>query len=187
MTKHIEREIRYRLKEGSSIDAWIDTLDLKVVTRITDEYFDDSDGIFYKKGIFIRLRNEKVLEIKFNPAHLTDLQATDHIQYREYSFPISKHMFNPQQLEEFKELESLIGIKRPLPFSFSHFLGCNKLRSLIALDKVRKTYKTPSAPLVTIAVDQFAGLGTFVEFEAVNSNAPYPRAVQNNLNRLKYK
>ncbi len=66
MTKHIEREIRYRLKKGCSIDAWIDTLNLKVITRITDEYFDDSDGNFYKKWIFIRLRNDKVLEIN-NP------------------------------------------------------------------------------------------------------------------------
>lgn len=115
MTHHTHLESRYRLKEGYTIGQWLDQLDLKCTTRIVDEYFGDSEGDLYKKGGFIRLRNDTVLEIKFNPAHLTDSQATDHAQCRAYRFPITKHAFDPNQREEFKELEDLIGIKCPRP------------------------------------------------------------------------
>lgn len=166
--------MRYRLQEGCSLDQWLEQLEPRNTLNITDEYFDIADGGFYKKGIFIRLRNDNVLEIKFNPDHLTGMQATDHVQYREYRFPISKYMFNPQQSEEFSELENLIGIKRPAPFSFMQFLGCNHLRSLVTLSKTRKTYACSTAPRIRIAVDIFDGLGTFVEFEAQATTPAYP-------------
>lgn len=174
MTKYTELEARYRLKKGHSLDQWLEQLNLKRITRLVDEYFDTADGYFYKKGIFIRLRNDSALEIKFNPHHLTDLEATDHLQCHEYLFPLDKHAFAPNQLEEFNRLERLIGIKCPRPFSFSYFLGCNQLRSLITLDKSRKTYESTIAPRIRIDVDTFDELGTFVEFEAQTITAPYP-------------
>lgn len=174
MTKHTALEVRYRVKNGSSIHQWLEQLNLKCTTRIVDEYFDATDGSFYKKGIFIRLRNSCALEIRFNPNHLTDSQATDHLLCREYYFPINKLMFNPKQLEEFNTLESLIGIKCPRPFAFSYFLGCNQLRSLVTLDKNRKTYERTLAPRIRIDVDTFDELGTFVKFEAQIIAAPYP-------------
>lgn len=152
-TKH---KLCYRLVEGGSLDQWIETLDLNIISRTTDEFFDTQNGTFFKRGIFIKLRNSHLLEISANPAHITEDRNAGYT-IRDYHFPVP---FDPHKMETFHELEGLIGLKRPHPFLFAHFLGCNKLRSLITLDKIRKTYRTATAHLITIAVDQFSGLGT---------------------------
>lgn len=123
MPQQIKHEVCYRLTENSSLDNWLEGLDLTVSTSASNEYFDDSDCSFYKKSIFIKLKNNSLLEIKSNTAHLTSVQATNAIQCRTFSFPLRKHMFDPKQLVKFNELEAIIGIKRPLPFSFAHFHG----------------------------------------------------------------
>lgn len=168
MTQH---RVGYRLVEGSTLDQWLETLDLCRISRTTEEYFDTPDGSFYKRGIFISLKNSRVLEIKPNPAHQNDDQKTNRSPFRNYHFPVP---FDPEKMNDFNELEPLMGLKRPRPFLFSYFLGHNSLRSFVTLDKMRKTYKISTAPLITIAVDQFSGLGTFVEFESITSTTPYP-------------
>lgn len=174
MTKQADLVLRYRLQDGGNINPWLEHLSLKSTSRIVDEYFDILNNLFYQKGILIILRNDDVLEIKCNPNHRQDSQSTTPLQCRKYHFPVNKNKFDPKQIEEFNELEDLIGLKRPRPFSFSHFLGGNKLRSFIVLDKTRKTYETPAAPHIRIYIDRFNELGTFVEFEGQTMNAPYP-------------
>lgn len=170
MAQLTEHKTCYRLIEGSNIDQWLETLDFKVISRTTEEFFDTQDGSFYKRGIFISLKNSQILEIKSNPAHLSDGQETNQVQFRNYRFPVP---FDADKMSDFNELEALIGLKRPRPFLFSYFLTCNSLRSFVTLDKTCKMYRISTAPLITIAVNQFSGLGTFVEFEAINSKAPY--------------
>lgn len=179
MTQH---RVCYRLVEGNTIDQWLETLDLGLISRTTEEYFDTQDGRFYKHGIFISLKNSHVLEIKSNPAHLVDEQETKQIQFRNYRFPVP---FDPEKMNDFNELESLIGLKRPRPFLFSYFLGHNNLRSFVTLDKTRKTYRISTVPFIIISVDQFSELGTFIEFEAINSTVPYPiEYFMSDVNRL---
>ena len=170
MVQLTANKICYRSVEGRSLDQWIESLDLNVISRATDEYFDTIDGAFFKRGIFIKLKNSHLLEISANPAHSHEVIPSEHT-IRDYRFPVP---FDPHKMGSFYELEELIGLKRPRPFMFSHFLGCNSLRSLVTLDKIRKTYKNQAAPLINIAIDQFSGLGTFVEFTAINSAVPYP-------------
>lgn len=171
----------YRLADGANIDQWIDSLDLNVISRACDEFFDTQDAAFFKRGIFIKLRNSHLLEISPNPAHITEVGCTDYT-IRDYRFPVP---FDANKMGSFFELEKLIGLTRPRPFLFSHFLGCNGLRSFVTLDKIRKTYKINTAPLIRIGIDQFVGLGTFVEFTAIDSSVPYPlEAFTADVNRL---
>jgi adenylate cyclase class IV len=127
--------------------------------RVVDEYFDTIDGQFYQEGVFIRIRNQFSLDIKFNPDHLGKSNVSEHVSCHEYSF---QEPFQESDGPLFRNLESLIQIHPPSGISFQSFLDANNLHPLIAIDKMRQTY---TSELYTVVVDHIKNLGVFMEVE----------------------
>lgn len=127
--------------------------------RVLDRYFDTSAGDWYQKGIFIRIRNDKSLDVKFNPDHLGKSDVTDHVSCHEYNF---REPFGEKEVENLKALEKLIGLNIFGVSSFESFLEKNQLELLLEIDKVRTTYQNDT---FTIVIDDIQNLGRFLEVE----------------------
>ncbi|MBX9977329.1 MAG: CYTH domain-containing protein [Alphaproteobacteria bacterium] len=162
MTKSIEIEKKFRVVDGN-LDAVVGRLTKGSDTRVVDQYYDTLDGHYYQQGIFIRLRNNRSLDIKFNPQHLNmDASQTqfDHIFCHEYNFAVP---FATTSIDTFHTLQEYIDIKEPTPYTFEQFLNANQLAPLVCLDKKRTSYVTDT---LLLAIDKFEEFGTFIEFEA---------------------
>jgi predicted adenylyl cyclase CyaB len=156
MKRTIEIELRYEI-ETSNFD-----LALKPIkqSQIIDIYYDVNDGNFYKKGVFIRKRNNKKLDFKFNLEDFINTDnPNDHTHCDEYSFEIP---FAKNQLPNMKEVCSILELDLPLEFSFNGFLKTNDLLSFIKVDKQRTISKDND---YIISIDEVKGLGKFLEIE----------------------
>jgi adenylate cyclase class IV len=158
MSSYIEIEKKYQLltTDIGELTRKLTYIDEK---RVTDDYFDTPDGQFYQAGIFIRIRNQSSLDIKFNPDHLGKSNVSDHVSCHEYSF---QEPFQESDEPLFKSLGSLIGIRQPSGKSFSSFVDTNNLHPLVVIDKIRQTYTNES---YTVVVDHIENLGVFMEVE----------------------
>ncbi|MCE2715795.1 MAG: CYTH domain-containing protein [Pseudomonadota bacterium] len=127
---------------------------------ISDEYLDTPDGLFYQDGIYIRVRNGKSLDFKFNPEHLGSHNVEYGASCHEYNIELP---FESSTISIIETLQKIISIKCPHPYTFEEFLRANNLQSLMVLQKIRDIYEDET---FIVAVDKFSDLGTFVEFEA---------------------
>src|SRR5207247_1690125 len=66
MSRSIEVELRFRIQNPEEIKIFVKNLKVIEEKRIVDVYLDTEDGELFKRGIFIRLRNGKKIDIKFN-------------------------------------------------------------------------------------------------------------------------
>ncbi len=164
MSAHLEIEKKYQVAEAD-LDALLAKFDFVSEQRVVDEYFDTTHGKFYQEGIFIRIRNQQTLDIKFNPAHLGRKDVRDHVSCAEYSF---QEPFDAADFEEFKALGNLIGAVKPSTSTFTSFLESNQLVTLLLIDKIRKTYQQEQFALV---IDEIDSLGTILEIEYIGENA----------------
>jgi adenylate cyclase class IV len=162
MSNNIEIEKKFRVVNGDT-DVFIKNLTRDSETHIVDQYFDTIDGHYYQQGIFIRLRNNCSLDIKFNPDHLNvpaSHTTGDHVFCHEYNIPVP---FSEVSIDTFRTLQGCIAIKHPTPYTFEQFLDVNQLVPLVCLDKKRTAYVTDT---LLLAIDKFEEFGTFMEFEA---------------------
>lgn len=143
MIVNVEIEKKYKVlgnnDQKNDLESLLKNLDYVSSTQVVDCYLDTSEGAYYQEGIFIRVRNNAVLDIKFNPEHLGEGERTkDHTTCHEYNFPL------PLQTSSeglFEALQSLISIKKPSPYTFENFVKENLLGSLVTLNKTRTTYE----------------------------------------------
>ena len=163
MTNPIEMEKKFRVNPAD-LAEFLKNKNFISNKTIVDEYLDTPEGLFYQEGIFIRVRNKKSLDIKFNPDHLGHKDSNDHTSCHEYNISMP---FDPASAVVFVTLEKMIPIKFPAPYTYDAFLKINNLESLLTLDKKRSTYEDD---IFLIAVDEFADFGTFLELEAKDNN-----------------
>ncbi len=163
MSNPIEMEKRFQVLP-SDLDDFLKNKKFISSKLVVDEYLDTSDGLFYQDGIFIRLRNGKSLDFKFNPEHLGVKDVNEHVTCHEYNVALP---FELSSTHVFETLAKMIPIKCPQPYTYDEFLKINNLKTLLVLDKKRTTYEDD---LFVIAVDEFADFGTFLELEAKNNN-----------------
>lgn len=157
MKRSIEVELRYEIIDDSEIN-----LKFLKEKRVVDVYYDTIDGKFFKKGIFIRKRNDNKLDFKFNLEEIVGSSfKNDHTHCDEYSFIIP---FQIKDLSKFKEVCSLLKIKVPKEFSIHSFLDKNSLVPLAIVDKIRKTAEKNG---LHISVDSVKQVGRFIEVEKI--------------------
>ena len=84
MTNPIEMEKRFQVKQAD-LNDFLENKKFISSKQVVDEYLDTSDGLFYQDGIFIRLRNGKSLDFKFNPDHLGANNVNEHVTCHEYN------------------------------------------------------------------------------------------------------
>ncbi len=163
----LEVEKKYRVTNTDTIKTFLQNLPFEKEKRVVDHYFDTKDGLFYQHGIFIRVRNDLSLDIKFNPEHLKEDASNtrgDHVVCHEYNIPLPFSTVSEQTFEAInKAFAGHIFLTKPNPFTFEAFLEENNLSTLVLLDKKRTTYRTDT---LEIALDEFKDFGTFIEFES---------------------
>lgn len=165
MSNPIEMEKKFQVL-NSNLDEFLKNKHFVSSKRVVDQYLDTPDGLFYQDGIFIRVRNEKSVDVKFNPDHLGVQNVTDHTVCHEYNVALP---FESSSIHVFETLGKMISIKCPTPYTYDEFLGINNLETLVILDKNRKTYEDD---MFIIAIDEFVDFGTFLELEAKDNTMP---------------
>ncbi len=157
MSKSTEIEIKSPLVDIDDIKSLLAICQFIGESRTVDAYYDAPGRDLFMHGIFLRIRDNRKLEIKFNP-NLTDLQ---HAVCDEYVFAW------PVTTDDELRIRQFLGAYIPLgPSTSGNPLLDLGIQPFVTIKKLRKTYKADG---VTICVDDVEGLGLFVEIEAVDS------------------
>jgi len=158
MLRTIEVESRYKITDPTK---FVD-LDFKQGKRIVDKYLDTVNGDLYKKGIFIRNRNGKKLDFKFNMESLVNKKVkSDHSHCDEYSFSIP---FVVDDIDKMAEVCSFLQLKVPAIFDYEHFLLEKELSELVVVDKQRSHVQKGGFDL---SLDNIKDAGWFIEIEKI--------------------
>ncbi len=128
-----------------------------------DVYFDTNQKELYKLGIFTRIRDGKLIEIKFNP-NMTDNSHLDCEETR-FDLPLSQ-----SSISTLKDFFGQLGIHNN--GNINHEDGESTLQSFelfkfVTITKKREVYTMPG---VEFCVDIVKDLGTFIEIESVNQD-----------------
>lgn len=155
----IEIELRYEVLNKNQLTHFLAPLKFLRSNQDIDIYYDNADAILYQKGIFIRNRNNKKLDIKFNRACLDnpDLAIQDYCEEHSFALPLQE-----KNLSRINEL--LVSLQlQPSPIAdLEELKKTNNFFEHYRVDKVRTSYSHNS---FTIAVDEVVDLGTFLEIE----------------------
>ncbi len=157
--KKIEIELRYEVLEPKKLVPFTQELAKLKTRRIVDHYLDTSGFDLIKNGIFVRIRDNKKLDIKFNRECLQNPDLEGQPYCEEYSFTLP---LEPKDLALLNETAKTIGIKTIDRADLRHFKTINNIGPALTIDKKRSSYTKDD---YTIDVDTVAHLGTFLEIE----------------------
>lgn len=156
---NIEIELRYKVLNQEQLTRFLEPAICRGTKRIVDVYFDTPDRMLWRRGIFIRKRDDKTLDIKFNRECLADASLPLLAYCEEHSFAL------PLRTEDAVRLNELLvslDLKPAMQADLSAVCDINSLTPHYVVDKTRTTY---SYGAFTIGLDELAGLGTFLEIE----------------------
>lgn len=157
MKRTIEVELRYKISDKQTIP-----LQFGNGKRIIDIYYDTKFGEYFKRGIFIRNRNGKQLDFKFNKEEIEGKsEKNDHTHCDDSSIRIP---FGDKANERLESLAALLGFNIPRKNDFKSFVKENSLEVLAEIDKIRKK---SSKNGFEICLDEVKSIGSFLEIEKV--------------------
>lgn len=160
MQKNIEVELKFQILNVKEIEAFLKDLTFINKKPNLDIYLDKQDAQLYKKGIFIRIRDDEKLDFKFNPLDWENPDDySDHSHCNEYSFrlPLTK-----SALPEFNNALVLLKLNQIKTPSVEELKESNKFVKSVIIDKVRGKYKDKN---FKYSYDEVKGLGKFLEIE----------------------
>jgi len=161
---NIEIELRYEVLDESQLESFKEPLKFLSTKRIVDVYYDTEDADLLKLGIYIRVRDNKSIDFKFNKACLQDitLDLQAYCEEHTFAYPLSEH-----DLERFNKLSSELGLKPVETANFNNFIAINALIDHRTVDKERSSYKAGN---FVITIDYVKNLGAFLEIELMAAN-----------------
>jgi adenylate cyclase class IV len=157
--KNIEVEFRFQVTNESEVRDFLNRLTFLKRISQNDVYYDTESGDFFKRGIFMRSRNGKALDFKFN---LED-EENKHEDCNERSFPLP---ISGSDLDGLKKVCDLLGLKAPDAADMEEFMRINSLREFVVIDKVREEFSDDE---FVFCLDDVKGFGKFLEIEAMAS------------------
>lgn len=155
--KNIEVEFRFRVSDEKKAREFLDKLEFIKRFRQKDVYFDTEPGDMFKRGIFIRARDGRTLDFKFN---LEDVENR-HEDCDEHSFALP---LSDSDAERLGRLCRRIGIRAPPVISMPGLLMTNDLKEFVVIEKVREKFSDGD---FTYTLDDVKGFGLFLEIEAM--------------------
>jgi adenylate cyclase class IV len=163
MNQNIEVELRGQILDENQIEPFVEKLEFIGEKHIVDVYLDNAEtNDWYAKGVFIRIRNDKKIDFKFNIDDFLNEEVSEnnkeHTHCEEYSYSLPLENLDINKVCDVLYLEK---IDQP---DLDSFLKKNNLSESYRLDKVRKTYKHEK---FEIMIDDFGDFGKFVEIEAL--------------------
>jgi len=162
--KNIEVELKFQVLDDAQMDKFLGGFQFIDKKRIIDIYLDTKEGDLYKKGVFVRVRDNKKLDFKVN---LADFQAQDKLSWHEncneFSFvlPISETSVDP--INKISQVLTMKEISNP---DLEEFKSKNNLVNSIIIDKFRQRYTDGR---FEYSFDDVKGLGKFIEIEQMAS------------------
>jgi adenylate cyclase class IV len=160
MEKYIEIELKYQIIDENQIQEFLKKFFFVSKERVVDVYLDTKEGDLYKKGIFIRVRNNKILDFKYNLEDLSNLNKVSmHEQCDEYSFPLPLTNDSIKVVNQNCRILGLIGIFNP---DLEELKVKNNLINSVVIDKIRKNFRDKE---LKYSFDDVKRLGKFFEIE----------------------
>ena len=175
---HIEIELRYEVLKPEQLESFLAPFAKLYQKHDIDIYLDTPQAILYQSGIFIRIRNNKTLDIKFNRATLDnpDLAIQDYCE--EHSFPLP---LQENDLGKLNELLISLDLKPTAVADLEHLKSANNFREHYRVDKIRTAYMHDA---FTLCLDKVANLGTYIEIELMASTIEDIAAVKQQMQQL---
>lgn len=110
---NIEIELRYEIIDPNQLASFLEPLKFVSKRQIVDIYLDTKDAGLIKKGIYVRIRDNKKIDIKFNRECLRDANLELQPYCEEYSFTLP---LKQDELSRFNSIISDIGL---LPIEYA--------------------------------------------------------------------
>ena len=174
----IEIELRYEILKPEQLPSFLASFEKLHQKQDVDIYLDNPQALLYQKGIFIRIRNNKKLDIKFNRATLKnpDLAIQDYCQEHSFALPLQE-----KDLSQLNELLMSLDLKPTAVADLEHVKNANNFAEHYRVDKMRTSYKHDS---FTVCLDEVADLGTFLEIELMASSIEDLAVVKQQMQQL---
>lgn len=162
---NIEIELRYEVLQPEQLSSFVAPLQKKHIKHDVDIYFDTPTDYLHKNGIYIRTRNNKKLDIKFNRACLDnpDLAIQDYCEEHSFTLPLQE-----KDLAKINQLLVSLNLKPMSIASLENLISANHFKEQCVVDKIRTSYQYKN---FTICVDEVKNLGIFLEIELMADTA----------------
>ena len=155
--RNIEVEFRFRVTEKKKAREFLESLEFIKRSRQKDVYFDTASGDMFKRGIFIRARDGRTLDFKFN---LKDVENKhEHCDEHSFALPLSGN-----DAGRLVGVCERLGIRAPPVISMPGLLKTNDLQEFVVIDKVREKFRDED---FSYTLDYVKGFGLFLEIEAM--------------------
>ncbi|PIS32000.1 hypothetical protein COT40_02385 [Candidatus Peregrinibacteria bacterium CG08_land_8_20_14_0_20_41_10] len=135
-------ELRYLVSDPVKLRNFLKTGVYVTTQDLEDIYYDFKDFLLLRKGIFIRSRNQNILQIKFSLDDLLGDKIGPHEAAETYTFLL------PFVFEERKKLQSILSILdlvSPIRPTLPTFLKINHLEAYVKTKKKREIYVKDSS------------------------------------------
>lgn len=151
-----EVELKYEIRESKLIEKFLSDGEVKSTKNSVDKYYDNKDFSFFKQGIFIRVRDNKKLDFKYN------FEDDKHEYCQENSFELP---LNIEKSDIFNNLLKILGLS-PLgdDSSLTTFFELNNLIEFVIIDKTRTEILKGG---LNFYLDNVKELGEFIEIEGI--------------------
>lgn len=175
MANTIEIELRYEIVDKKQLEPFLSCAQLLSKKHDVDVYWDTPERILWQRGIFVRTRNDKKLDIKFNRACLNDvtIERLDYCEEHSFQLPLTA-----DNLPKLNPLLVSLNLKEISHAALDSLVATNNFNVHYVIDKVRTSYKYQE---FTVAIDEVADLGTFLEIELMTQNASDLENIKNDM------
>ena len=176
--KNFEIELRYEVLDPSQLSCFLTSFEKLHQKHDVDIYLDNPEVLMFQKGIFIRIRNGKKLDFKFNRECIANPGLAIQDYCEEHSFNLPLQEIDLARLNELLVNLQLNAISIP---DLEHFKSVNNLSTSYVVDKLRASYKHNS---FVIGIDEVAGLGTFLEIELMADSVAHLDSIKKEMEHL---
>ncbi len=160
----IEVEFKFQVLRPEKV-LFLRELEFKEEKRMNDIYLDTTTADLFKRGIFVRIRNNKTLDFKFNPTQFETKPGEGiHEQCMEYNFSL------PLQKKDLPKLNEVLKILDLPPVSSADLELLRKQNQWIDSQIFNKTRKKFAKPPFEYCLDEVENFGTFLEIEATTQD-----------------
>jgi len=176
MKKNIEIELKFLLRSNKNLNNFLSNLTFLTKKHVRDIYYDTDKYDLFSKGIFIRVRNDKLFDFKFNPEHFKNsgkYNLHDHCNELSFSLPLKL-----KDIKNFNKVSKLLNLKEINSPDFDSFIKKNKLTRNIVIDKKRKSYKDKK---FEYDFDIVKDLGNFLEIEYLAESTRGLETIKNDM------
>ncbi len=158
--EEIEIELKFQILNEEQIKNFLKSLTFINRKRIIDVYLDTKNADLFKRGLFLRIRDNKTLDFKYN---LKD-EERKHEHCEEHSFQLP---FSADSLSEINRICKILGLIGIVDPSVEELRTKNSFIYSMIIDKAREKYKDEN---FVFCFDDIKELGKFLEIESHASN-----------------